>query len=357
MTHKNVRRVIYISPIFEPGVGGAARYFGLVSRMVGATGISVWVLSSRPRGAPWFERLEGTAVKVLRILPCIGGMFGWRHVKGAIRNVIVVAAVVAAPRETTVLHFHNSVVNEYLSRMLMTLGRRRLVLDVRDEIRIPRSDPFTCIISVSPSLLDRFPPLPSPLSWSQRAYVLPLPLNPEVWKAMGTWCPSTRLGSIVFIGAKTKSKGLDVLLDAFQEVREKYAAGVSLRLIGPAGNVNVSRRLEGVTDLGAQVSVAEVVRELQMNTVLALPSGMEAMPRSILEGIVVGIPVVFSGSELLHERLPTNQTPSTSEGLAAVLMDALTEPQRFVVSRSRISDFVCTDVDFMQKLWSIYRET
>ena len=167
--------------------------------------------------------------------------------------------------------------------------------------------------------------------WTGREVILmPLPISSEMWAYQGTWVPPAQ-PTILFVGARLKAKGLGLLLDSV-EMLVREDARVKLTVVGPMGDQPVSRAsYPFVCIKGVLESIENVISELRKASVLVLPSQNEGIPRSIVEGIIVGVPVIFSGSDYLARRFPKNVAPASPEKLARVLKDALARPQRYII--------------------------
>ena len=103
---------------------------------------------------------------------------------------------------------------------------------------------------------------------------------------------------LLFVGYPFHLKGLDILIAAFQAVRDEFP-DVSLRVMGHASAAELShyRRLANGDERVVFVPpgwVEDVVREMSACTALVNPSRTEAMGRVHLEAMATGKPVIAS---------------------------------------------------------------
>jgi len=122
----------------------------------------------------------------------------------------------------------------------------------------------------------------------------------------------------VFVGRPIREKGLPELLQAFARVREQLP-GARLLLIGAtmmgSGNPDGLEEVRGwVNDWGIEDAVhlagmrTDVERLLRGADLLVLPSHREGMPRSILEAMATGLPVVATDIRGCREEVVDGET-------------------------------------------------
>lgn len=131
--------------------------------------------------------------------------------------------------------------------------------------------------------------------------------------------------SVVFAGAVSKRKGVDVLLDAWREVSTARPEA-RLEVYGPPVDVEVPQD-ETIRVHGRQ-SRNDVRRAVSGARALVLPSRAEAFPMAILEAMAAGVPVVATDVGSVAHMLddidfvvPVDDVPMLAEVLIAVLGD------------------------------------
>ena len=133
-----------------------------------------------------------------------------------------------------------------------------------------------------------------PEEYRHKFHVIHCGVDPEEFefqkKAPGT-------GRIVFTGRLSRMKGVHVLLDSLQLLREKIPTA-SLVLVGDGpdrADVESRIRDQGLQDcvtVTGYLAPEEVREELQKADVFALPSFAEAIPVALMEAMASGVPVV-----------------------------------------------------------------
>jgi glycosyltransferase involved in cell wall biosynthesis len=145
---------------------------------------------------------------------------------------------------------------------------------------------------------------------------------------------------LVFVGRPVAEKGIRELLTAFLSVRSRVP-GVGLLIVGTAmvgarGRNHLDdlrRRIDGlglaesVRLAGARIDVERLLRGADL---LVLPSHREGMPRSILEAMATGLPVVATEirgcrEEVVHGEtgllVPVKDPGSLAEAIGSILAD------------------------------------
>jgi glycosyltransferase involved in cell wall biosynthesis len=115
--------------------------------------------------------------------------------------------------------------------------------------------------------------------------------------------PTKELGfdkrNLLWVGRCVKGKGLDYLIDAFSILKTRHP-DVTLTMVGEGADKN--RIAQKIRDLNLENSImmkdfvpnSEIVDMYQNSSVFVLPSLEEGVPRTILEAMSCGIPVVCS---------------------------------------------------------------
>jgi hypothetical protein len=146
--------------------------------------------------------------------------------------------------------------------------------------------------------------------------------------------PARREGvaRIVFLGQLVERKGLDVLIEAFARV------GLPAELLVAGGDWSASGYPEQLKTLAHQLGVADRIHfenhrqdvgaVLSTADIFVLPSRSDARPRSIIEAMSLGIPVVASEvggipSLVLHDEtgllVPAEDAGALAEALARLI--------------------------------------
>ena len=174
---------------------------------------------------------------------------------------------------------------------------------------------------------------------------VPVPDTP--WQPRPDWQTAPQA---VFVGRLAREKGLDLLIDAWPEVRARYP-GARLTLIGdgPERTALAARiaRLGLTAAVDLPGAVADPAVLLRAADLFVLPSREEGMSVALLEAMALGIPVVASdipGNRGLmvdgvHGRLAPPDDPA---GLARAILDQWADFDRAVpmarAARQRVAD-------------------
>jgi L-malate glycosyltransferase len=136
--------------------------------------------------------------------------------------------------------------------------------------------------------------------------------------------------NVLFLGGLERRKGVDTLLDAFEEVARSRPE-VQLRLAG-AGSLEPEIRaraahepLAGRVELLGRIGRGEVPALLRSSTMLAQPSLGEPFGMSALEALASGLPVVATDAGGLADLVPDGGNPKVPPGDATALARALDE--------------------------------
>jgi glycosyltransferase involved in cell wall biosynthesis len=174
---------------------------------------------------------------------------------------------------------------------------------------------------------------------------VPVPEAP--WQPRPDWHAAPRA---VFAGRLAREKGLDLLIDAWPEVRARYPeARLSLIGDGPERPALAARiaRLGLVTAVDLPGAAADPTALLRAADLFLLPSREEGMSVALLEAMALGVPVVASAIpgncrlivDAVHGRLAP---PDDRAGLARAVVDQWADFDRAVLmaraARQRVSD-------------------
>jgi glycosyltransferase involved in cell wall biosynthesis len=128
----------------------------------------------------------------------------------------------------------------------------------------------------------------------ERVHCVPLGVDVELF-APREEPEEAQGGTFVFVGAASRIKGLDLLLEAFARVRGAEPEA-SLLVIGPPGDASSllgPPPPAGVTVLGP-LSQGDLARRLRASGCLVLPSRNESFGMVVPEALAAGVPVLVS---------------------------------------------------------------
>jgi glycosyltransferase involved in cell wall biosynthesis len=166
----------------------------------------------------------------------------------------------------------------------------------------------------------------SALSFGARTVQL-LP-NPAPLRPLTTAVAGRR--RVLFAGEIGRRKGVDVLLQAWPEVREAHP-DVSLLLLGPVVDPSLTESMPAGALCGGVSTRPEVLEALDAACLAVLPSRAEAMPMFVLEAMAAGIPVVATSVGAVAATVGDAGVivaPGDPEALAAAIIDLLGKPER-----------------------------
>ena len=139
---------------------------------------------------------------------------------------------------------------------------------------------------------------------------------------------------LLWIGRYAKGKGVDYLIDAFSILKSRFP-GIHLTMVGRGPDkdkiVEKIDRLKLTQDITLKdfIPNSEIVSLYQSSSIFVLPSLEEGVPRTILEAMACGIPVVCTrlpqlvdivdGSGIL---VPLRDVDSLVQGISEILSDA-----------------------------------
>lgn len=154
--------------------------------------------------------------------------------------------------------------------------------------------------------------------------------------------PAPRAKRVLFAGAVSRRKGVDVLLGAWATVLERHP-DARLLVAGPAADVGLPE-LPGLQHLGAPppAEVRALIRDVD---IAVLPSRSEGMPMFVLEALAGGRPVVTTDIEDLADVVGNAGLvvePGSPTQLADALSELLADPdeasRRGGLGRARVTE-------------------
>lgn len=277
-------RALYLTPIYDPQVGGAAVHFEQITQglMEEGTIESYTVISSYAPEAPLFERTDGG--RVFRVLFSPKSIHRrWSKHKVALNYLIATVFTVLALLlcRVTVVHTHTKPYFSLPVWIARSYGSK-IIIDGQD-LGSP-SFPLTgdVFVSISENIKQKA------LDRNERIETIPVGIDPET---LAVSCDEVETPSdpyLLYVGDITDRKGVPELLKAHESLSEE----ISLLLIGE--HVNSSINLENranVHYLGTR-SHMEVLCYIRSADLVILPSKEEALGRVILESLFHKTPVV-----------------------------------------------------------------
>ncbi|WP_432524052.1 glycosyltransferase [Kineococcus sp. SYSU DK006] len=169
--------------------------------------------------------------------------------------------------------------------------------------------------------------------------------------------PAPKEDLVVFGGAVGRRKGVDVLLEAWRQVR---APGWELVIAGPVVEPELLRDLEGVRVVGA-LPHDELLSLLERSRVAVLPSRDEAMPVFVLEAMarsnavvatdVGGVAPVLAGGRGLV--VPPGDVEALRGALQQVVSDSSLREDLAGAARTAANDTYSTDAVYprLEDVW------
>lgn len=145
-------------------------------------------------------------------------------------------------------------------------------------------------------------------------------------------------GYFLFVGRLRIRKGVEVLLEALHELRERGSRPVRLLIAGDGEHREPLERRTAELDLAQGVRFlgrcdAARVRDLLRGArALVVPSIYEGMPLVVLEAMEAGVPVIASAVSGIPEVVEDGRTgwlvrPENPDHLASALREALNDPE------------------------------
>jgi glycosyltransferase involved in cell wall biosynthesis len=145
-------------------------------------------------------------------------------------------------------------------------------------------------------------------------------------------------GYFLFVGRLRIRKGVEVLLEALHELRERGSKPVRLLIAGDGEHRAALERRTAELELGPGVrflgrcDAARVRGLLRGARALVVPSIYEGMPLVVLEAMEAGVPVIASAVSGIPEVVEEGRTgwlvpPENPDRLAGALREALNDPE------------------------------
>ncbi|WP_079978692.1 glycosyltransferase family 4 protein [Halolamina sediminis] len=330
-------RALFLTPIFEPYVGGAAVHFDQLTRgLIENETISFFILiSAYSPEAPIYEpRQNGIILRVLFSPNSIHR--GWSKPK-IIANYLIATIFSLASIflfNTSIMHTHTRNYFSWAVRVAKAAGVS-VVVDGRD-LGAP-SFPATgdVFVAISDNIYNKAD------DRDERLIRIPVGINP---KTLSVNCQDVSTPAepyFLFVGDITERKGVPELLDAY----ESDPRGRKLVLIGERVNADIDiERLDTISYLGPQPH-KEVLCYIRAADIVFLPSKEEGLPRVVLESVFHETPVVCPPIvPEFHQHLPemTLSAIDASEIQNTIdrILDEGLEPDEFPIKEHYVSNVV-----------------
>lgn len=283
--------VMIITPIFYPAQGGASTYYNLLSKkLVESDKVKrVTILTERFPGTDARETLSGGAIRVIRYFPFrAGGKINSisKYIRYAVQNLQYLAIpgmIRKLSPDVVMIHssFHN-VMN--LLQLIVPLVARnvKVVSDVRDhqlpEKSLTQLAVYDRIIACSENVVAHLQKRPELMP-----RVLHIPVIQEqlaITDARATLAKYELEAQqyILYAGLIKQKKGLEILLNTYQKLRER-GLRLSLLLVGLIRDRNLVRlsdRIPGVRILEPlpRDELLHLMKHAAINVSLSLSEGM-----------------------------------------------------------------------------------
>jgi glycosyltransferase involved in cell wall biosynthesis len=321
-------RVLIVSGIFPPDIGGPATHSADLARELGERGHEARVLTVTdesgwsstpsvvrfPRRWPWPLRSAGVLAWLLRH----GRESDVVYATGLVPLAVAGARVIGRPVIVKVvgdpawergsrLGLTDTTFDEF-QQVPATGARVRAMQWVRNRsIRAA-----TAVVTPSRHLAKTIE------GWADRDDVVVVPNGAHVPADATADCRETRAGlDLVFVGRLVPVKQADVLVEAVARV-----PSARLEIIGDGPELTRLQQLAGDLDVTDRVTFAgalghdDVMRHLAQSDALVLSSSHEGLPHVLIEALAMGTPVVASRAGGMGEVL--------TDGVDGLLVDDVT---------------------------------
>ena len=166
----------------------------------------------------------------------------------------------------------------------------------------------------------------------------------SVGRAVSENRTAEELRHVLFVGRLSRSKQVDVLLNALSHLRaEGIPVTATIAGTGPEfahlRQLSAELGLEQCVEFTGGVSFPEVVRLFERSGILVLASETEGWPKAIVEGMAFGLIAIGSRVGLIPEILTKDRgflvPPRDVEALARTLRRIVTAPEQYSDMRAR----------------------
>jgi len=300
------KKLLLITPIYPPLVGGAATNYNLLVREFQKCESlkKIYILTEYARGQKLIKKEDKTTI--YRLLPPRASSnqrnLPIRLVRFIFTQIILIflLPLFSFLKKVDIIHFHllrflkiNFKYHNFLFHFLLRLLTAKTVGDAQDQFSIPRYDGcLDKLICGSENIYEKA--LENRLDSDKCAYI-PIPFKKPDLQIKGQhWNVQELMPFICFVGDISKSKGIYELVEAFEIFSDKDPK-YHLLLVGE--NKEGSRFLKCIEKsskikyLGAKLH-EEALKIIKSSGLLVLPSKSEGLPRVCLEAMALGKKVI-----------------------------------------------------------------
>ena len=153
---------------------------------------------------------------------------------------------------------------------------------------------------------------------------------------------------VLFLGAVTKRKGIDTLLEALKSQENKLKKEYTIDIYGPDTDGNICEKIDqmklekwvGYRGWLGKKEKPEILKDTSINV---LPSYNEGLPMTILEAMAYGIPSITTNVAAIPEAIDETNgrivMPGDSEQLGNAISELLLDDElRIKLSKKAYSD-------------------
>lgn len=246
-------------------------------------------------------------------------------------ELIPAGLLLRASGKDVIYDIHEDVPKDVFSKRYLPAWSRPLISWLLEKLEIFVAKRFSALITVTPSIAERFRPLNS-----RTIVVHNYPYQKELVGAMQESPWETRRQSVAYVGLISGNRGIHEMVSAMSLLSESLPA--TLELAGPGNCKELSHRpgWQRVHHYGLldQLSTFRVLHGVRAGLVLfhPEPNHVEAMPQKIFEYMGAGLPVIASDFPLWRRILGDVGCgifvdPLDPQGIAEAIEYVLTHPR------------------------------
>ncbi len=306
---------------FYPFETGASRQALTLARKIKQNGIDIFILTHGEKNLPIQEKVKDVAV--FRVV-----LFGNRFIREITYIYKTILFLVLKNKKYDILHIHGAYWLNYGAILIGKIFKKSVIVKITqmgdDDPLSVRKKRLGMIQFFILSLSDYFiATVPAAIKSCEATGIsvsrlIHIPngvdtnrFSPETdsykklffREALGL----TRFKKIaIFVGIKTRRKGLDLLIDAWKSVLECYP-DAALLLVGPSEGESEEFSIKFINFLKEKIDrymirnnvfllgeVAEVENYLKASDIFIFPSRAEGFPSALIEAMACGLPCIVS---------------------------------------------------------------
>jgi glycosyltransferase involved in cell wall biosynthesis/Ser/Thr protein kinase RdoA (MazF antagonist) len=343
-------RVMMVARLFYPWIGGAERQAHKLAQTMATKKTAVQIVTGWWfRGTSQRETLDGIPVYRNQTLWEFFGIKGLRKFGGYLYILSLIWFLWRRRDDYDVIHVHGLNYHTFAAVLAGRLCQRRVICKLAnsgegsDILKMRRGQQLALSRLMLPTALqcDRFVALNKAVVQELTAVHVPpqniveLPNGVETEDIM----PKANYqlhepARLVFVGRLHPQKGLDTLLQAFQQLSRQYASDLQLQLLGDGPLREELILLAELLEIADKVQFVgqtdQVMSYLQQADIFVLPSRAEGISNALLEAMAAGLPVVVSQipgnvDVIEHEKNGLLFTVDDPYSLADSLLTVLTQ--------------------------------